>query len=207
MLDALAGLRGHYDVAAERRLVDAFALNPDKRIRAYSKGNRQKVLLVAAFAARTELLVLDEPTSGLDPLMEEVFQHCVREASGQGRTVLLSSHILSEVEKVCTDVTILKDGRLVENGALRDLRHLAGSRVTATVPIEAVGSLRSAVADLVSDAPGAAVTEDGGVDAAVAAADVPVVLQRLLDVGAQGIACTPATLDDLFLRHYAGAAR
>jgi len=113
VLDALAGLRGNRDVAAERRLVGEFALDPRKVVRTYSKGNRQKVILIAAFAARTELLVLDEPTSGLDPLMEELFQHCVRDAAAAGRTVLLSSHILAEAEQLCDTVTIIKDGRLV----------------------------------------------------------------------------------------------
>ncbi|MEU4236006.1 ATP-binding cassette domain-containing protein [Actinoplanes sp. NPDC026619] len=114
VLDALAGLRGSRDAAAEKRLAADFALDTRRRVRTYSKGNRQKVALVAAFAAPTDLLVLDEPTSGLDPLMEELFQRCVRDAVSAGRTVLLSSHLLGEVEDLCDSVTIIKDGRLVE---------------------------------------------------------------------------------------------
>ncbi len=112
ILDALAGLRGTRDLAAERRLVAEFALDTHRLVRTYSKGDRQKVILVAAFAAPTELLVPDEPTSGLDPLMEEVFQSCVRKAAAAGRTALLSSHILAEAEQLCESVTIIKDGKL-----------------------------------------------------------------------------------------------
>jgi ABC-2 type transport system ATP-binding protein len=207
VLDALAGLRGRYDVAAERRLVDAFALDPRKRVRTYSRGNRQKVLLVAAFAARTDLLVLDEPTSGLDPLMEEVFQRCVRDAAADGRTVLLSSHILSEVERLCTDVTILKDGRLVEAGALADLRHLAASTITGRVHASAADLLREALGAVTGPGTDLTVDAQGAVDVRVAAAEVPAVLRCLLDHRAAEITCAPATLDDLFLRHYKVAAR
>src|SRR6266545_1930903 len=147
VLDALAGLRGACDRAAERRLVDEFALDTRRLVRTYSKGNRQKVILIAAFAARTELLVLDEPTSGLDPLMEELFQRCVREAAAAGRTILLSSHILAEVEDLCESVTIIKDGRLVESGRLADMRHLVASKVTARLSADQMvtiaGQLRS----------------------------------------------------------------
>jgi len=185
VLDALAGLRGerHHDRAAERRLIDDFALDPGKRVRSYSKGNRQKVALVAAFAARTPLLVLDEPTSGLDPLMEEVFRSHVREAAYAGRTVLLSSHLLDEVEALCEAVTIVKDGRLVESGRLSAMRHLAATRITAVVPRE------------------------GRVELAVPTEAVPQTLADLIARGGSEFACTPATLEDLFLRHYEVAAR
>ena len=184
VLDALAGLRGdHHDRAAERRLIDDFALDPGKRVRSYSKGNRQKVALIAAFAARTPLLVLDEPTSGLDPLMEEVFRSQVREAAYAGRTVLLSSHLLDEVEALCEAVTIVKDGRLVESGRLSAMRHLAATRITAIVPGE------------------------GRVELAVPTEAAPRTLADLIAKGASEFACTPATLEDLFLRHYDVAAR
>ena len=123
------------DPATSRReeLLERFQLDPTKKGRAYSKGNRQKVALVAAFAADAELLILDEPTSGLDPLMEEVFNECVAERTAAGATVLLSSHILSEVERLADRVTIIREGRTVETGTLEDLRHLRRSHVRAQV--------------------------------------------------------------------------
>jgi ABC-2 type transport system ATP-binding protein len=205
VLDALAGLRGAYDVAAEKRLVEAFALDPRKKIRTYSKGNRQKVILVAAFAARTDLLVLDEPTSGLDPLMEEVFQRCVREAAGSGRTVLLSSHILAEVEQLCETVTIIRDGRLVESGRLSDLRHLGSSQVTARLAPECAAAVHARIERL--DGVTLDPLHDGGVRASVPRDDVPEVLGALAEARAADITCTPATLEDLFLRHYEVTAR
>jgi ABC-2 type transport system ATP-binding protein len=127
----LANVHGTVDEAYRDELIGRFDLDVDKRIRAYSHGNRQKVLLVAAFAARPDLLLLDEPTTGLDPLMEQVFQACVREAAGRGQTVLLSSHILSEVEAVCDRVAMLRAGRIIESGRLDVLRGIAALRVRA----------------------------------------------------------------------------
>ncbi|TNC31310.1 ABC transporter ATP-binding protein [Mumia zhuanghuii] len=205
VLDALAGIRGAYDENTEKRLVEEFALDTRRKIRTYSKGNRQKVLLVAAFAARTDLLVLDEPTSGLDPLMEVHFQRCVQEAAHQGRTVLLSSHILSEVEQLCAAVTIIKDGRLVESGRISDMRHLALSTVTgqARRPAE-LDMLRAGLRKLgLQDALSAA----GAVEAHVSGGDVNEVLGLLVAADAEAVTCTPATLDDLFLRHYEVVAR
>ncbi|MFT3863355.1 MAG: ABC transporter ATP-binding protein [Solirubrobacterales bacterium] len=128
----LARLRGGDDRAYRRELVERFKLDPDKKVRALSKGNRQKVLLIAALAARPDLLVLDEPTSGLDPLMEVAFRECVAEARERGQTVFLSSHILSEVEALCDRVGILSGGRLVDEGTLEQLRHLSTHTVEAT---------------------------------------------------------------------------
>jgi ABC-2 type transport system ATP-binding protein len=192
VLDALAGLRGGVDRALEHRLVDRFALDVAKPMRSYSKGNRQKVMLVAAFAARTRLLVLDEPTSGLDPLMDNVFRQCVREAVAQGRTVLLSSHDLTDVERLCERVTIIKDGRTVENGPLSQLRHLSASHITAV--------LAESVAGFETDAA-------GRLDMHVPAAEVNAVLRRLAEADASEIMCAPATLDEVFLRHYETATR
>ncbi|MEU4419228.1 ABC transporter ATP-binding protein [Actinoplanes sp. NPDC024001] len=203
ILDAFAGLRGRRDADAERRLADAFALDPRRLVRTYSKGNRQKVVLVAAFAAPTDLLILDEPTSGLDPLMEEVFQQCVRDAVAAGRTVLLSSHILAEVEDLCDTVTIIKDGRLVESGRLADMRHLAASTVTARLPAEQAVMILQQLRQ-----PGVSV--DAGIDTvrlAVPRDRVGTVLAVLVDANADDITCTPAGLEDLFLRHYEVAAR
>ncbi|WP_213452064.1 ABC transporter ATP-binding protein [Rhizomonospora bruguierae] len=203
VLDALAALRGRRNAAAEQRLVNDFALDTRRRVGTYSKGNRQKVALIAAFAAPTDLLVLDEPTSGLDPLMEELFQRCVREAAAAGRTVLLSSHILAEVEKLCETVTIIKDGRLVESGRLADMRYLAASTITARPP----GGQADAVTDRLRSL-GVEVERDGArLRLSVPRPLVPAVLGVLSDVESDDITCTPAKLEDLFLRHYAVAAR
>jgi ABC-2 type transport system ATP-binding protein len=130
--ELLARLRGGMDVAYRDALVERFKLDVDKKIRALSKGNRQKVQLIAAFAGRPDLLILDEPTSGLDPLMEVAFRQTVHEAKDRGQTVFLSSHILSEVEALCDRVGILRDGRLVEQGTLAELRHLSAQTVDVT---------------------------------------------------------------------------
>lgn len=190
VLDALGGLRGHRRPERERELVHAFGLDPGKAVRTYSKGNRQKVALVAAFSAPTPLLVLDEPTSGLDPLMEKVFQECVTRAAAEGRTVLLSSHILAEVDQLCESVTIIKDGVTVESGRLADLRHLSSARITATLP---------------AALPGIPTDDKGHADLAVPTSDVNDTLRRLVDAGATEVTCAPASLDELFLRHYAHA--
>ena len=204
VLDALAGIRGAYDPVVEKRLVADFALDTRRKIRTYSKGNRQKVLLIAAFSARTDLLVLDEPTSGLDPLMENLFQRCVRDAVAEGRTVLLSSHILHQVEQLCGAVTIIKDGKLVESGQVAQMRHLAASTITATVTSDRIGEVREALLRLA--VPGS-VSDAGSVDVRVAGADVNAVLGLLVNGDAEAVTCTPATLDDLFQRHYEVAAR
>jgi ABC-2 type transport system ATP-binding protein len=128
-LEFLARVRGGVDTAYRDELIERFQLDPDKKVRALSKGNRQKVQLIAALASRPDLLILDEPTSGLDPLMEVVFRESVREAAERGQTVFLSSHILSEVEALCERVGILRAGRLVEQGTLQELRHLSAHTV------------------------------------------------------------------------------
>jgi ABC-2 type transport system ATP-binding protein len=207
VLDALAGLRGRRDEAAERRLVDDFALDPHRPVRTYSKGNRQKVILIAAFAARTQLLVLDEPTSGLDPLMEELFRRCVREAVADGRTVLLSSHILAEAEQLCDSVTIIRDGALVETGRLAEMRHLAASQVTARVPTGAAPGVTAALATLDLTHPAGTDGTNGTLRLAVPRPRVAAVLSLLAEAGADDITCTPTSLEDLFLRHYEVAAR
>src|ERR671919_2265182 len=130
-IDLLARLRGGLDAARRAELLERFELDPTKKGRTYSKGNRQKVALVAALASDAELLILDEPTSGLDPLMEAEFQACIREVKAEGRTVLLSSHILAEVEALCDRVSIIRAGRRVEVGSLSELRHLTRTAITA----------------------------------------------------------------------------
>mgnify|MGYP000914350847 CR=1 FL=1 len=221
-LDALAALRGGRDRAREAELIEAFRLDPHKPVRSYSKGNRQKVMLVAALAAPCDLVILDEPTSGLDPLQAEVFVDAVRDAADQGRTVLMSSHIMAEVDRLCDSVTIIKDGRTVESGRLEELRHLRASRITCVLPPEQSpdpgrhrwsrwlhrerGAQRCPTKDPTQDAlplPDA----DGLLSVSVPADRVPAALRQLLAAGAQEVTCTPASLDEVFLQHYEAAAR
>ncbi|GGU29143.1 ABC transporter ATP-binding protein [Streptomyces lavendofoliae] len=200
VIDLLGRLRGGLDPARRAELVDRFELDPTKKGRTYSKGNRQKVALVAAFASDVDVLVLDEPTSGLDPLMEEVFQRCVTEERDRGRTVLLSSHILSEVESLCDRVSIIRNGRTVETGSLAELRHLTRTSVTAELagPPGALAHLPG-VHDL--DVRGHRVSLRADTD------KLDAVLRSLADSGVRSLTSTPPTLEELFLRHYQEAGR
>jgi ABC-2 type transport system ATP-binding protein len=195
-VDMLLRMRG-LDPGAGRReeLLERFDLDPTKKGRAYSKGNRQKVALVAAFAAEVDLLVLDEPTSGLDPLMEQVFNECVAEKVAEGTTVLLSSHILSEVERLADRVTIIREGRAVESGTLEELRHLHRSRIRATV--ERVPDRLGAIAG-VHDV----VVEDHTLACTVDPEALAEVLQLLTRAGVSALTSAPPTLEELFLDAY-----
>ncbi|MET7297415.1 ABC transporter ATP-binding protein [Embleya sp. NPDC005575] len=195
VIDLYGRLRGGLDQARRAELLARFELDPTKKGRAYSKGNRQKVALVAAFASDVDLLVLDEPTSGLDPLMEDVFRDCVREERERGRTVLLSSHILAEVEALCDRVSIIRNGRTVESGSLADLRHL--SRTTVRAELRGPGG---SLADL----PGVhdVAASDGHVVLQVDNEHLDPVLRRLAEIGVRGLTSSPPTLEELFLRHY-----
>ncbi|MFF8957987.1 ATP-binding cassette domain-containing protein [Streptomyces sp. NPDC014894] len=195
VIDLYGRLRGGLDPARRAELVERFELDPTKKGRTYSKGNRQKVALVAAFASDADLLILDEPTSGLDPLMEEVFQSCVRGERDLGRTVLLSSHILSEVEALCDRVSIIRRGRTVESGALAELRHLTRTSVTAELagPPDGLAGLPG-VHDL--DVRG------GRVRLQVDTDRLDAVLRSLTASGVRSLTSTPPTLEELFLRHY-----
>ncbi|MEO6530555.1 MAG: ABC transporter ATP-binding protein, partial [Specibacter sp.] len=194
-IDILSRLRGGVDNAKRDQLLERFELDPTKKARSYSKGNRQKVALVAGLATNAELLILDEPTSGLDPLMEQVFTACIREVKAEGRSVLLSSHIFAEVEKLCDTVTIIRDGQTVEAGRLDELRHL--HRTTVSIVLDRDASVLAAVAgvnDLVVDGTKATFTvgepELGGVLAALSA------------YSPRTLVSSPPSLEDLFLRHY-----
>jgi ABC-2 type transport system ATP-binding protein len=195
VIDLLGRLRGDLDPARRDELLDRFELDPTKKARTYSKGNRQKVGLVAALASRAELLILDEPTSGLDPLMEAVFQDCVREIKAEGRTVLLSSHILAEVEALCDRVTIIRAGRTQESGTLQQLRGMTRTSITAEVarPDDALAAL-----------PGVHGAEiDGGrVRFDVDTAHLEEAVRRLGELGVRSLVSHPPTLEELFLRHY-----
>jgi ABC-2 type transport system ATP-binding protein len=196
VIDLLGRLRGGLDAGRRKDLLERFELDPTKKGRAYSKGNRQKVALVAAFASDVELLLLDEPTSGLDPLMEEVFREVVQEVSERdGRTVLLSSHILSEVEALCDRVTIIRAGKAVESGTLSELRHLTRTSIQAELvgPMDGLAQL-SGVHDLQVD--------DGRVRFDVDTDELNPVLRRLTEIGVRSLVSQPPSLEELFLRLY-----
>jgi ABC-2 type transport system ATP-binding protein len=195
-IDLIGRLRGGLDRARRDELVERFELDPAKKARTYSKGNRQKIALIAALASDAELLVLDEPTSGLDPLMEAVFTECVAEAHRAGRTVLLSSHILSEVEKLCDTVTIIRAGRTVEAGPLDRLTHLARSTVRfVTRRDPAALAAVPGVHDLVVD-------DDGRTCFTVEPAHLGAALEATARLDPQSLTCQPPSLEDIFLSHY-----
>ncbi|MFE2419767.1 ATP-binding cassette domain-containing protein [Streptomyces hokutonensis] len=195
VIDLYGKLRGGLDRSRRADLIDRFELDPTKKGRTYSKGNRQKVALVAAFASDVDLLILDEPTSGLDPLMEEVFQRCVEEERDRGRTILLSSHILSEVEELCDRVSIIRKGRTVESGSLADLRHLTRTSVSAELARTPNG---------LASLPGVHDLDVQGnrVRLQVEADQLNAVLRSLSDSGVRSLTSKPPTLEELFLRHY-----
>jgi len=198
IIDVFARLRGDVDARRRDQLLERFELDPTKKARTYSKGNRQKVALVAALASSAELLVLDEPTSGLDPLMEAVFQDCIREVKTEGRTVLLSSHILAEVEALCDRVTIIRSGRTVQSGTLTQLRHLTRTSIDVHTaePPEGLETLPG-IHDLLVD--------DHRARFDVDAERLDDVMRRLSTFGIRSLTSQPPTLEELFLRHYGDA--
>jgi ABC-2 type transport system ATP-binding protein len=198
-IDLLGRLRGGVDPQRRAALLERFDLDPTKKGRAYSKGNRQKVALVAALAADVELLILDEPTSGLDPLMEAVFRECIIEARGAGRTVLLSSHILGEVEALCDRVSIIRAGRTIDTGTLAEMRHLSRTSVAAelTRPADGLGAL-AGVHNLVVEGCRARFDVDN--------AELGEALRQLAAAGVRSLVSQPPTLEELFLRHYEQAS-
>lgn len=197
-IDLFGALRGGLNHRRRDELLERFDLDPTKKCRAYSKGNRQKVAIVAAFASDVELYVLDEPTSGLDPLMEAVFQEEVRRLTGNGATVLLSSHVLAEVEALCDRVSIIRAGRTVESGSLSELRHLARTTVT----VETVRPLTG-----VAELPGVHEVRavDGRVRLEVEPEHLDALLAHLIRFEVRALVSAPPTVEELFLRHYDGA--
>ncbi|WP_430334997.1 ATP-binding cassette domain-containing protein [Rhodococcus sp. ACT016] len=195
IIDLLARMRGGLDRDRRADLIERFDLDPHKKARSYSKGNRQKVAVISALSSHARLLLLDEPTSGLDPLMEKVFRDCVTEAGTRGTTVLLSSHILSEVEALCEKVTIIRAGKAVESGSIASMRHLSRTSITA--------ELTGDPGDL-SRIPG---VEDIRIDGStlhcqVDADSLGALIRTLGDTGVRSLVSTPPTLEELFLRHY-----
>jgi ABC-2 type transport system ATP-binding protein len=194
-IDLLGRLRGGLHRQRRDELLERFDLDPTKKGRTYSKGNRQKVALVAALASDAELLILDEPTSGLDPLMEAVFQACIGEVKREGRTVLLSSHILAEVEALCDRVSIIRAGRTVQSGTLAELRHLTRTAIVAETARPAAG---------LAELPGVHAMERDGlrVRFEVDTTHLDATLRALTGFGVRTLTSQPPTLEELFLRHY-----
>ncbi len=195
IIDLIGRLRGDGDLRRRNDLLERFELDPTKKARAYSKGNRQKVALVAALSSSAELLILDEPTSGLDPLMEAVFQDCIREVKAQGRTVLLSSHILAEVEALGDRVTIIRLGQAVQTGSLAEMRHLTRTSIRAELaaPPDGLAALPG-VHDVAINGPEVRLSVDSE--------HLDVVVRRLGELGVKSLVSRPPTLEELFLRHY-----
>jgi ABC-2 type transport system ATP-binding protein len=195
-IDLLGRLRGGLDERRRADLVERFDLDPSRKASTYSKGNRQKVALVAALASDVELLLLDEPTSGLDPLMEAQFREVIDADRDDGRTVLLSSHILSEVEHLCDRVSIIRAGRVVESGTLHELRHLTRTLVDVDLAVPVPAALGSA--------PGVhdAVVDGHRLRCQVDDAALGDLMASLAPLGIRSLTSTPPTLEELFLRHY-----
>lgn len=195
VIDLFVKLRGTNSKNRREELIQRFDLDPTKKCGTYSKGNRQKVALIAAFASNADLYILDEPTSGLDPLMEQVFQECVGEVKKAGKSVLLSSHILSEVEKLCDKVSIIRQGQIIESGTLQELRHLTRTRVKVetTEPIANLDQVEG-IHDLK--------TLDRGVVFHVDTDKVGAAIKHVSDFGILALESTPPTLEDLFMHHY-----
>ncbi|MGO1884482.1 MAG: ABC transporter ATP-binding protein [Citricoccus sp.] len=199
-IDLFARLRGGVDRKKRDELLERFDLDPRKKGRTYSKGNRQKVALISALASNVELLLLDEPTAGLDPLMEAVFQDCIREAKLAGRTVLLSSHVLAQVEVLADRISIIRNGAIVESGTLSELRHLSRTAVTAQTADPVAGlSGRTGVHGL---------REEGGqLHFDVDTQHLPEIMRELSSHGVQALTASPPTLEKLLLRHYGDELR
>jgi ABC-2 type transport system ATP-binding protein len=195
IIDLLGRLRGGLDARRRADLLERFELDPTKKARTYSKGNRQKVALVAALSSDVELLLLDEPTAGLDPLMDAVFRECITDERKGGRTVLLSSHILAEVEALCDRVSIIRNGRNVESGTLAELRHLTRTSITAELARMPAG---------LADLPG---VHEVNIDGAVLRCQVDNdrlddLLRVLSQAGVRSLVSQPPTLEQMFLRYY-----
>jgi ABC-2 type transport system ATP-binding protein len=199
VIDLFLRLRQRKPGARRQELIERFDFDPTKKCGTYSKGNRQKVALIAAFAADASLYILDEPTSGLDPLMELVFRECVAEVKAEGASVLLSSHILSEVEQLCDRISIIRQGRIIDSGTLADMRCLAHNQVSADFPELPVGLAELAgVYNLQVKGTSVSFTMDNSQTTSI--------LRFLADAGATHLVSSPPTLEELFMSHYAGVA-
>jgi len=197
VIDLFLKMRGAGNPGRREELIERFQFDPSKKCRTYSKGNRQKVALIAAFASEADLYILDEPTSGLDPLMERIFQECVMEAKENGKTVLLSSHILSEVEKLCDRVGIIRDGKIIERGTLDELRHLTRTNLTIQT--------KEQLPDL-NAMHGIYNVEEKGTEVSlqIDTEEMDRFMRYISQFGIVKLESAPPTLEDLFMRHYQG---
>ncbi|MFY0783235.1 ABC transporter ATP-binding protein [Peribacillus simplex] len=200
VIDLFVELRGTNNKSRREELIKKFDLDPSKKCRTYSKGNRQKVALIAAFSSDADFYILDEPTSGLDPLMERVFQDCVMEAKNEGKSILLSSHILSEVERLCDKVAIIRQGQIIETGTLDELRHLTRTSllVETKQPITALGNVNG-VQDIVK--------KDQALSFQVDTEELDNVMKYISQFGIVKLESAPPTLEDLFMSHYEGVRK
>ncbi|MFJ7940329.1 ATP-binding cassette domain-containing protein [Peribacillus sp. NPDC096622] len=200
VIDLFVELRGTNNKSRREELMKKFDLDPSKKCGTYSKGNRQKVALIAAFSSDADLYILDEPTSGLDPLMERVFQECVMEAKNEGKSILLSSHILSEVERLCDKVGIIRQGQIIETGTLDELRHLTRTSllVETKQPIPALGDVNG-VWDIVK--------KDEALSFQVDTEELDNVMKYISQFGIVKLESAPPTLEDLFMSHYEGVRK
>ena len=199
VIDLFVSLRGNHDKNRREKLVKRFELDPTKKCRTYSKGNRQKVALVAAFASDAELFILDEPTSGLDPLMGQVFNECVLEQKRLGKGVFLSSHIMSEVEQLCDKVGIIREGKLVETGTLSEMRHLTRVKMNVETEkaVEGLTQLKG-IHDLADNS--------GSLSFQVDSTELAAVISFISKYGVKKLESAPPSLEDLFMRHYSNEA-
>ncbi|MFD2656406.1 ABC transporter ATP-binding protein [Gracilibacillus thailandensis] len=195
IIDTFLKLRGGINKTKRDALIERFQLDPRKKAGTYSKGNRQKVALIAAFASEADLFILDEPTSGLDPLMENIFQQCVEEVKYEGKSVLLSSHILSEVEKLCDRVGIIRQGEMIETGSLDELRHLTRTNIIIETEKSAASLSNQSGTHQFTE-------EDGVYSFQVDPESLSSVMLKVGELGVKRIESTPPTLEDLFMRHY-----
>ncbi|MGD7044392.1 ATP-binding cassette domain-containing protein [Jeotgalibacillus proteolyticus] len=196
VIDLFMKLRGGSNKSRRDALIQRFNLDPSKKCRTYSKGNRQKTALIAAFASETDLYILDEPTSGLDPLMENVFQECVLEAKAAGKSILLSSHILSEVEKLCDKIAIIRQGAIIESGTLEELRHLTRTQLLVETQ-HSITDLQEmhGVYDIETN-------EHGALSFQIDSEALDSVIKHISQFGLMKLESSPPTLEDLFMKHY-----
>ena len=197
VIDLFLKMRGNGNRSKKEEMMKRFDLDPTKKCRAYSKGNRQKIALISAFASDADLYILDEPTSGLDPLMERVFQEYVLEVKAAGKSVLLSSHILSEVEKVCDQVSIIREGKIIETGTLSEMRHLTRTKLTIKTkePMPSLNEVKG-VHNLVNN--------DSELSFQVDTEELDAIIRYISPFGIVKLESAPPTLEDLFMRHYQG---
>lgn len=197
IIDLFMKLSGARNKSRREEMIERFKLDPSKKCRTYSKGNRQKVALVAAFASDADLYILDEPTSGLDPLMEKVFQDCVLDSKKEGKSILLSSHLLSEVEKLCDRVGIIRQGKIIETGSLNQLRHLTRTNllVETKLPMIGLGELNGVYS---------IEEKNQTLSFQVDTEELDVVIRHISQFGIVRLESAPPTLEDLFMRHYEG---